>query len=88
MPSTRVVELKQVLDEAARRGGPADEDEDEGTADEQAARAEAVAAFLAAGAELLDSATPHLWAYHRFATSTFDADEMEDYGIPVLTGAE
>lgn len=48
-----------------------------------------VQAFLDAGPEILDDATPYLWAYYR---STFDNLPMEDreaWGIPTLSdGAE
>lgn len=44
-------------------------------------------AFLAAGPELLDQATEHLWAYYRDTASEYDEADWERYGIPVLDEA-
>ena len=44
----------------------------------------AVAQFIAAGPELLDEATPYLWAYYRREWAAFTDEEREDSGIPEI----
>lgn len=50
---------------------------------------EAVRNFRAAGPELLNEATPYLWAYYRSTAEEFDLQQRAEYGIPELgDGAE
>ena len=82
MPSKRVRELKQRLDELA---SSADFDELTTDPEERGVLEEAIRNFRNAGPELLDDATPYLWAYYRSVASAFEADERKEYGIPELT---
>lgn len=70
-------ELKRSMDELTREWEPFEE-----LSEEEYGRAQAsLAGFRAAGSDLLDGATPHLWAYHRWvierlAAENLDADEV------------
>jgi hypothetical protein len=80
MSSKRVYERKRDLDRLL------DEPDIEGetTAQERAVAEEAIRNFKSGGAELLDTATPFLWAYYRSVVSVFTAAERDDYGIPEI----
>ena len=51
---------------------------------EMAVFEEVIGAFLAAGPDLLDEATPHLWAYYRSTADEFTREQRAAYGIPEL----
>lgn len=77
MASDRVRELKALLDTLVERA----ESDGELTAEDQILREEAIAGFIAGGAELLDQATPFMWAYYRSIATGFTPEERVDYGI-------
>ena len=80
MPTTRVIELKQILDGLARMRDP----ENEPSPEDQPLFDEAVANFLRGGPLLLDEATEFMWAYYRSVASQFGPTERASYGIPEL----
>jgi len=85
MASERVVALKQELDELSLEWEPST---GEMTDEEEAVFEEAAANFRAAGPELLDEATPHLWAYYRKERGRSSAEEREEWEIPELDEAD
>ena len=81
MASDRVRELKALLDRLAERaefhGGP--------TAEDQILREEVIGDFIAGGADLLDEATPFMWAYYRSTAARFTPEERVHCGIQETT---
>ena len=84
MPSPLLPDLKARLD---RLIAAPDRQDGEFTPEQLRAFDAASRAFLAAGPELLDQATEHLWAYYRDTANEYDAADREGYGIPVLDEA-
>jgi hypothetical protein len=80
MASDRVRELKPILDRLAEQATF----QRELTPDDQVLRAEVIGGFIAGGAELLDEATPFIWAYYRSTAGEFTAEERLRYGIPEI----
>ena len=74
-------ELKANLDRLVQDAGSSD---GEFAPEEVAVFEEAIRAFLAAGPDLLDEATPHLWAYYRSTADEFTREQRAAYGIPEL----
>ncbi len=82
MVTDRVLELKVQMDTVLRRPGRFLEEPD---GDDAAIVAQAVQAFLDAGPEILDDATPYLWAYYRSTFEDFPVEDREAWGIPTLS---
>jgi hypothetical protein len=80
MASNRVRDLKALLDRLAEQA----ECDEEPTAEEQALRREAISGFIAGGAQLLEEATPFMWAYYRSTAAEFGPEERAQYGIPEI----
>lgn len=80
-PSPLLPGLKTRLDALLEQEDPMDAIFD---AEQEDARQRAAAAFRAAGPELLDEATPHLWAYYRATVDELGPDRLSDAGVPVL----
>jgi hypothetical protein len=80
MASNRVRDLKAQLDRLAKE---ADFDEDP-TDEERALRLEAVSGFIAGGSQLLEEATPYLWAYYRQTAAEFPPGERARNGVPEI----
>lgn len=77
MASDRARELKAVLDRLARQA-ECGSDEDESRC------AEAVSAFIAGGAGLLEEAAPALRRYYRSAIAEFTPKLQREYGLPEI----
>jgi hypothetical protein len=80
MASDRVHEVKVILDRLVERA----EFDGEPTADDQILREEVIGGFIAGGADLLDEATPFMWAYYRSTAAGFTPEERAGYGIPEI----
>jgi len=80
MASTRVRDLKALLDRLAAEA----EFDEEPTAEEEILRRQAIGGFIAGGAQLLDEATPFLWAYYHRTAAEFTPEERARYGIPEI----
>jgi hypothetical protein len=83
MASDRVRDLKALLDRLAERA----EFDGEPTAEDQVLRREAIGGFVAGGAQLLEEATPFMWAYYRSTAAEFTPEEQARYGIPEIPGS-
>lgn len=77
----RLENLKLKLDELADK---AEHDCDSASPEEEEALKKAVKNFKAAGPEILDEATKHLWSYYRCIAGMFSAKERADYGFPEI----
>lgn len=80
MTSTRLRDLKTLLDRLAEQSEPGAEP----AADDLVLRAQAIGAFLSGGPQLLDEATPFLWEYYRSTAAEFTPEEQGRYGIPQI----
>jgi hypothetical protein len=80
MASNRARDLKALLDRLAREAAPGDEP----AAEEQVLRRQAIDGFIAGGPQLLDEATPFLWAYYRHTAAEFTPEERATYGLPEI----
>jgi hypothetical protein len=80
MPSDRVSELKALLNQLAKRAGF----DREPTPEKQVLRSAAIGSFIAGGTQLLDEATPFMWAYYRATATEFTPEERIQYGIPKI----
>lgn len=81
MPSPLLPALKARLD---RLLATPDLDDRDLTPEHLQAFDEASRAFLAAGPDLLDQATEHLWAYYRDTAGEYSPADWEVHGIPAL----
>jgi hypothetical protein len=88
MASERVAALKAAMDglvgEAEAEAADLDE---EWSDDERVIYEEAIANFRGRGPDLLDEATPHLWAYYDSVASAFTEEQRREYEIPELDRA-
>lgn len=80
MASDRVRVLKALLDRLVERT----EFDGEPTAEDRILREEVIDGFIAGGADLLDEATPFMWAYYRSTAAGFSPEEWGRYGIPEI----
>ena len=80
-PSPLLAELKARLDRLVEEP---DHEDAEFTPEHLAGFDEAARAFRAAGPELLDQATEHLWDYYLTTVEEFTPEELARYGIPDL----
>ena len=78
MASDRVRELKAILDRVAEQ---AELDKDYDPDEDKSLRAEAISAFVAGGASLLEEATTALWGYYRATIDEFSPEQRREYGL-------